>query len=103
MRRKADVHKVVWSETAGKGISDILEYLRENFSIRERQRFFTLLMAFEKNVIAFPFLYPATRKSKQVRRAVLSKELSVVYVVKKERIEVVWVVDTRQNRDKSPY
>ena len=88
---------VVWSaRSLGHAIA-IREYLLENFSQKEVDRFFTLLEKFERNVSRFPKLYPATNRKKNLRRAVLHKNFSVFYKTRRNQIFVAAILDNRQD------
>ncbi|MCC5935318.1 MAG: hypothetical protein JJU35_13810 [Balneolales bacterium] len=73
---------------------EITTYLRNKFSQTEIDDFYRLLTDFEKTVSLFPTLYPKSPKMK-VRRAVLSKVLSVYYMSRKNKIAVVAILDNR--------
>lgn len=91
-------YQVHWTERSLRNASDIQDYLRINFSEREVDRFKSIMKAFERNVAAFPFLYPESSTYPQLRRAVLHKNLSVFYTVNKNKIIVVAMQDNRQNK-----
>ncbi len=59
------------------------------------EAFFTLLQFFEEAISAFPELYPSSNKN--IRRAVLSKQVSIFYRVHKNRIEILSVLDNRSD------
>jgi plasmid stabilization system protein ParE len=73
---------------------DIVNYLRSEFTEREVNSFFKALNDFEKIITVYPILYPESSK-KQIRRAVLSKVLSVYYSVKKNKILIIAILDNR--------
>jgi hypothetical protein len=58
---------VLWTNEALKNATSIKEYLKENFSEKEIQGFYSLLSSFEKAVSIFPQLYPQTNKKARVR------------------------------------
>jgi plasmid stabilization system protein ParE len=74
--------------------SQIVAYLRRRFSEKEVKKFFQLLNDFEKIVGIFPTLYPESF-TKKMRKAVLSRALSVYYTVRKNRVNVVAIIDNR--------
>ncbi len=73
---------------------EIATYLRNNFTQKEIDDFYRSLSDFEKTVSLFPTLYPKSPKMK-VRRAVLSKFLSVYYMIRKNKIAIVAILDNR--------
>jgi len=72
---------VKWTENSLKNAVAIKNYLKENFSTKEIDRFYSLLFNFEEVISFFPELYPQIIKEHKIRRAVLSKEVSVFYKV----------------------
>ncbi|MDB5156470.1 MAG: hypothetical protein JWR50_1177 [Mucilaginibacter sp.] len=61
-----------------------------------------MLENFEKVVSVFPEIYPKSVLSKNIHRAVLSKQLSVFYTVTGDEISVVGILDNRMDQDKWP-
>lgn len=98
---KAHVLSVIYTKQAITDSISIKNYLAKKFSQKEIEKFYSMLTAFEKVVAVFPELYSAI-KNKQIRRAVLSKQLSVFYIVLKENISVVAVLDNRMDDSKWP-
>lgn len=99
MTEKKLLH-VVWSATALEKAVEIKQYIAANFSEKEVNSFLQLLSSFEIAVSVFPKLYQASKTKKQVRRAILDKNLSVFYRVSKNRIEVLIIFDNRNNLSK---
>ena len=89
------VSTVLWTDRALRNASSIKKYLEINFSTREVENFYSLLHAFEIAISAFPNLYPKSKIKRRIRRAVLSKVLSVYYRISKNRIEVLALLDNR--------
>ena len=86
---------VVWTSFALENALRIKNYIQVKFSMNEVDAFIHLLTSFEMAVSVYPNLYPASIARKDIRRAVLNKNLSVFYRVSKERIEVLFVQDNR--------
>jgi plasmid stabilization system protein ParE len=81
-----------------RSISDsiaIKNFILVKFTDREVNNFYKMLETFERVVSAFPDLYPQSITNQYVRRAVLSKQLSVFYKVKKNEISVIAMIDNR--------
>lgn len=89
------IESVVYTNSALANASSIKKYLFRKFSEKEVAIFFALLQSFEIATISFPKLYPKTNKKKNIRRAVLSKVLSVFYRIKNSNIEVLAILDNR--------
>jgi N-acetyl-gamma-glutamylphosphate reductase len=73
---------------------DIVAYLRSKFTEKEVNNFYKALNEFEKIISVYPTLYSESRKRK-IRRAVLSKVLSVFYSINKNKISIVAIFDNR--------
>ena len=86
---------IFWTDRALQNAVSVKRYLQMNFSEREIDNFFLLLNAFEVAVCAFPKLYPVSSSKRKIRRAVLSKVLSVFYRIQKDKIEVLAILDNR--------
>lgn len=93
---------VIWTEQSLTDSLEIKNYLIKYFTQREIDLFYGLLISFEKVVVFFPQLYPISKKNRQVRRAVLSKQLSVFYIHSTDYITVVAVLDNRMDYKKWP-
>lgn len=91
---------VFWTNETFRNASSIKTYLEENFSEKEVERFYSVLSSFEEVISIFPKLYPQTNKKNKIRRAVLSKELSAFYRISKDQIEVLAILDNRQDLSK---
>lgn len=55
-----------------------------------------MLATFEKVVSLFPDIYPKSTINLKVRRAVLSKQLSVFYIIYEDQVSVVGIIDNRK-------
>lgn len=86
---------VLWTDRSVQNALSIKKYISHNFSQKEVDNFFALLGAFEKAVGIFPKLYPLSSQQREIRRAVLSKELSAFYRIAKNKIEILAVLDNR--------
>jgi len=93
---------IIWTDKAMAGSTEIKLYLRYYFSETEIDNYLKLLESFEKIILSFPQLYPLSGKNKKVRRAVLSKQLSVFYSLKAEFITIVAVLDNRMSDARRP-
>lgn len=75
----------------------IRNYLEINFSQKEINAFYEFIESFEKVIIYYPKLYNIPNKKVNVRRAVLSRELSIYYRLNKHNIDVIAILDNRCN------
>lgn len=86
---------VLWTARALEDAVSIRRYLKDKFSNKEVVNFYALLESFEIAVSAYPKLYPQSGIKKNIRRAVLSKELSAFYRIRSKKIEVLAILDNR--------
>lgn len=86
---------VLWTSMALDNALRIKNYILVNFSNREVDAFLNLLKSFETAVSVFPKLYPASHTHKNIRRAILNRNLSVFYQVVESAIIVLFVQDNR--------
>jgi hypothetical protein len=63
------ITNIKWSTKSLDNASLIKTYLKDNFSQKEINSFFSLLEAFQEIVTVFPKIYPESKKTK-IRRAV---------------------------------
>ena len=85
---------VEYSNQSIDNAKEIVFYLKTRFAKKELDNFFKSLIIFEKIVIFYPNIYPASQK-KRIRRAALSKVLSVYYSVTKNSISIISIFDNR--------
>lgn len=97
---KSKVASIVWTEQSKQNAISIKSYLNSNFSSREVEHFYATIKSFEIAVCAFPGLYPLSKSSKDIRRAVLSKVLSAYYRIDGDQIVVIALLDNRRDSSK---
>ena len=73
---------------------EIVNYLLSKFTEKEVNNFYKSLYDFENIVSIYPTLYAKSNK-KKIRRAILSKVLSVYYFIQKDKISIVAIFDNR--------
>ncbi|MFD2144582.1 hypothetical protein [Mucilaginibacter antarcticus] len=93
---------VIYSDRAISNSLIIKKFLLSKFTPKEVNAFYEMLNKFEQIVSVFPEIYPKSAIKSKARRAVLSKQLSVFYILYKEQISVVGIVDNRMGYDKWP-
>lgn len=93
-------YNILWSKEAKSQLTNIITYLRSEWSEKEVDQFISKLKSFEKRVVAFPEIYPVSKSG--LRRAVITKHNSVIYQIDQEStlIRVYTIFDNRQRPDK---
>jgi|SRR5476651_1430906 len=93
---------IIYSTRAIANSLTIREFILFKFTQREVDNFYKMLATFEKIVVAFPEMYPKSTINSRSRKAVLSRQLSVFYIVYKDQISIVGMIDNRMGYDKYP-
>jgi len=91
---------VIYSNQSLKNAREIVAYLNRKFSDKEINTFYKALNDFEKIISEYPTLYSESPK-KKIRRAVLSKVLSIYYSINNNKITIVAIIDNRWDENKS--
>ena len=92
--------EVVWSNAAKLDLTNLLEYLNENWSIDVIRKFELTLNKSVKRIKDNPNSNIVSSKRKNLRRIVLTKHNSLFYRITNNRIEIIRLFDTRQNPKK---
>jgi hypothetical protein len=91
---------VVWSNESVRRTDQVIKFLTENWSIKEVENFLTALAAFEEIVSRFPEIYPKSLIMSGYRKAVILKQISIIYSLEKNIIKVHTLFDNRQDPGK---
>ena len=94
MANKLDIS---YSNQAVLRTDQIIKYLLENWSVKEVKNFLDALEGFEEIVSRFPEIYPQSQTLKGFRKAVVAKQISVIYSIHKSEIRIYTLFDNRQN------
>ena len=90
-------YKLIWSDEALQGLKRIIEYLEQRWTQKEIKKFARLLDK-QLNIIKDnPLIFPQSNKSRGIRKSVLSKQTSIYYKVKENKIYLLTLFDNRQD------
>ncbi|MFZ4544782.1 MAG: type II toxin-antitoxin system RelE/ParE family toxin [Saprospiraceae bacterium] len=89
------MRKIVWSDYAKQDFAQILEFLKETFGSQTVLTFIERTDRVIDQIETFPFSYPISDKNPQLRKAVLNKNVSLIYRISKKQIELVFFWDNR--------
>ena len=92
--------KVFWSPEAETQLLNLLKYLEENWGEPSVRKFAQKLDATIEVIRFFPEAYFLAIKSKNIRRAVIEKMISVYYRKTSEGIEIITLFDNRMDPKK---
>ena len=93
-------YKIVWTNKALANLDTIIQYLTDNWTEKEISQFFRKLDRRIYLISQRPFLYPLTNSRKNVRRSVLTSQLTIYYRTNKQAVEILTLFDNRQNPSK---
>jgi len=94
--------KIIYTKRSLDNIRTIKSYLLYKFTQREVDNLYRMISDFESVVTFFPQLYPLVINNKKIRRAVLSKQLSVFYTYSKDTLIITAILDNRMDTSRWP-
>ena len=89
-------YKLVWSDRALGDLRKIIDYLSENWTQKEIRSFAKKLDKRLEIISINPRLFPQTKKRKNVRRSVLTKQTVIYYESTRDTVSVISLFDPRQ-------
>jgi plasmid stabilization system protein ParE len=93
-------YKIFWSEAALSDLQNIIDYLSENWTLKEIQNFAKRLDKRVDLIALNPKLFAKTSKRKNVRRSVLTKHTVIYYESNEATVTILSLFDSRQNPKK---
>jgi plasmid stabilization system protein ParE len=78
-------------------LESILNYLESNWTEREVSRFKAQLNRNLEIISRFPAIFPESKSKSGLRRAVLNKQVSIIYQILEESVLIAYLVDNRQD------
>ncbi|MFY0598511.1 MAG: type II toxin-antitoxin system RelE/ParE family toxin [Cyclobacteriaceae bacterium] len=89
--------KVVLSATAKSKLSDLLTYLEIEWSVKVKNDFIKKLDQSLSRISNFPQSCPESIEIKGLYKCVVTKQNSLFYRIKPDKIEIITLFDTRQD------
>lgn len=93
-------YEVVWSAKARQGVDAIVTYIESRWTQKEVRQFLSDLQDQVAFISQHPKLFTLIEGTEFVRSCVLTKQTTIYYEFKNDRVEILYVFDTRQNPDK---
>ncbi|MCK9451056.1 MAG: type II toxin-antitoxin system RelE/ParE family toxin [Bacteroidales bacterium] len=93
------ISKVLWSKRAETDLKSIINFLERNWTDKEVTNFVRKLDKQISIIQNQPNAFPATNR-KNVRRSVLSRQITIYYDIMEDAVRIVALFDTRQSPDK---
>ena len=95
----SESYQIIWSPIAEETYLKILQDIRVKWSIKEAIAFDNKVEDLISKLKSFKDLCPPSGKHSNYRRCVISKQISVVYTVRKNIIELVTFYDNRSEHN----
>jgi plasmid stabilization system protein ParE len=93
------ISKVLWTKEASENLSKVIKYLEENWTEKEIKKFLTKLDKHISLIRTQPDSFPKANNY-NVRRSVLTKQITLYYSISQETLFIVSIFDNRQNPKK---
>jgi len=96
-RYMENIYKLIWSDEALQNLKSIIAYLEERWTNREINKFARLLDRNLELIKDNPQLFPKSDHSQELRRSVISKQVSLYYRIENQTVHIVSIFNNRQN------
>lgn len=87
--------KIVWSNEAIKDLENLVDYLKSNWLAKVLNNFSSSLSGKLQTLKKFP-LSGSASNAKHFRKKLVTKHSYLLYWVKENRVEILSIIDTRQ-------
>lgn len=88
---------IKWSKDAINDYNEIIDYLKKKWSIREIKNFNLALEKAKSNIIFDPETFPCLEKYPHIRKYKLTKQVSILYIIKKNIIYILFLWNEYRN------
>jgi plasmid stabilization system protein ParE len=93
-------YKILWTDNALKELEKTIEYLEENWTDKELRNLAESLEETISLISQNPQIFQASKKKKDIRRAVILSLNSLYYRVSEDKVEILSFFGNRQNPKK---
>lgn len=90
---------IIWAPSARDEYAVLLNYVEGNFGLDAALELLDATEKLLEGIAAFPGMFPASDKRKDIRKAVVSKQTSLLYRISQDQIQILHVWDNRQDPD----
>ena len=94
---------VFWTPHAEDTFREIVDYLRKEWNENISDNFVEKTHSVLELTSSFPNIYKQIDKSRNIRKGLVTKNISFFYRVKRETLEILYFWDNRRNPDTSEY
>lgn len=92
-------YEVIWTEAATEDFDKIIENLSDGVSNSFAAKFVNIFYEKLDLIALMPFIGVQSQKRQGVRRLVITKHISLAYILIVDQLYLLRVFDTRQNPD----
>ena len=89
--------KIIWSPKAIKSLDCLVIFLSKKWEYKVVEVLLNEIDATLIRIRKFPFLYPIYSQKKKLRKCVIKKRTLLFYRATSEEIQIMQIVDARQN------
>jgi len=93
----ASDYKVYWTIESNNNLESILNYLKESWTHREIENFMNKLSKQIHLIQQNPYLFPISQYNSRLRKAVLSKHITMFYKISGQIIYLAYLFNNKQN------
>jgi plasmid stabilization system protein ParE len=94
-------YEVYLSPLAELKLDLLLHYLDMNWGTKAKEKFLNKLKKIIDRLSDHPESFPASRVKREIRKAVVTTQTSLYYRIRNESIEVITIIDNRQDPKKA--
>ena len=88
---------VIWSPASEEEYAEILIYIEDHFGLDAALKFLDKTDSVIKKLSLLPSMFPASLKRKDIRKAVITKHISLFYRFNNLEVQLLHFWDNRQN------
>jgi len=92
--------KLIWTEEAISNLEDIFDYLTKEWTQREVNNFKKKIGRQLDLIILNPFMFPKSDYNPRLRKAVLSRQTTIFYEIRKNDIYLAYIFTNKMNIEK---
>lgn len=89
---------IEWSENASKKLDAFYQYLLDEWSFRDAEKFLDQVQEFEFTISYFSKSFVQSKKRKRYRIGLVHRYVSAIYEVRKSDIVIIALIDNRSNK-----
>ena len=92
--------RILWSDQSLINLESILHYLESYWTKREVDKFKAQLNRNLEIISQYPKIFPESKTEPGLRKAVLNKQVSIIYKILDGAVLIAYLVDNRQDISK---